>query len=385
MTILGGLLGKRSLENPQVPLTAANIAEFMGGTATDAGISITETSVLGLSAVWRATNLNATVSSSLPLKTYRKGTRKRVVVRLLENPHPDMTAKELWETAYVNLQLNGNAYLRKVRNQSGAIVWLYPIAPSCVKVGRVGGWTEAGMMSPKVYEVDWGHGKKEPLTDYEILHIPGLGYDGTVGASPVNIARNSHALGLAQQQFAGHLWSNGSLMSGILQSDQRLEQDQAEQIKARWREAVGGLSNSHDVVVLGSGASFQPVQMPNDDAQFLESRRFQIDEVARWFGIPPHMLFELSGSTSWGTGIEQQTISWVKFTLQPNWLSRVEQRITREITPAGVYAEYDLNGLMRGDSAARAAFYAATVGRPIFTVDEARGWENEEPIEGGGR
>lgn len=383
MTLLAGLFERRSIENPTVPLSAANIVEFLGmeGT-TDAGVSVNETGALGVSAVWRAIQMTAGVASALPLKTYKQGTRQRTVVRLLDNPHPDMTPKELWEVVYVHILLWGNAYLRKVRNDAGMLTWLLPIPPAAVKVGRVKDWQRDGLPSPKVYEVTDGD-RREDLTDYDILHIPGLGYDGVCGASPVRIARQSLGMSLAAEKYGARLWGSGSMMSGILQTEQRLDNDEAERLKSRWRSTVAGVGKSHEIAVLGSGASFQPVSMPNDDAQFLESRRFQVDEVSRWFGIPPHMLFELSGSTSWGTGIEQQTIGWVQFSLAPTWLARVEARLTREATPAGQYAEYTLEGLLRGDSAARAEFYNKVVGRPIMTVDEARIRENLPPIDGG--
>lgn len=383
MTLLGSLFESRSIENPNVPLTSASLVEYLnGGNTSDAGITVTEAKAMQIAAVWRAVNMTAGVASALPLKTYRTGTRARVVVRLLDNPHPDMTPKELWETVYVHLLLWGNAYLRKVRNPAGMLTWLIPIPPNSVKVGRVADWQQAGMLSPKVYEVSgFTDGRTEAWTDYEVLHIPGLGYDGTVGLSPITCARQSLGTTLAAERQAGRLWASGSMLSGVLQSDARLDQPQAEALKARWLQMMNS-GRANDVAVLGSGASFQPVSMPNDDAQFLESRVFQVSEVCRWFGMPPHMNFEVSGSTSWGSGIEQMTIGWVKYTLAPNWLSRVESRLTKEATPTGVYAEYDPEGLLRGDSAATAAFLQTATGGPWMSGNEARVRLNLEPVEG---
>lgn len=384
MTLLQGAFERRTnLENPAVPLTAAALVDALdGGQASDAGVTVTETKALNIAAVWRAVNMTAGVASALPLKTYKIGTRQRVTVRLLENPHPDMTSKELWETVYVHLLLWGNAYLFKVRNPAGMVTWLIPIPPACVKAGRVKDWQQAGMLSPKVYEVS-GHndGHADSWTDYEILHIPGMGYDGTVGLSPVTAARQSLGTTIAAERQAGRLWANGSMLSGILQSDQRLDQTQAEQVKTRWRQMMSS-GRSNDIAVLGSGATFQPISMPNDDAQFLESRIFQVSEVCRWFGMPPHMNFEVSGSTSWGSGIEQMTIGWVKYTLAPTWLSRVEARLTKEATPKGIYAEYDPEGLLRGDSSAQAAFLIAATGGPWMAGNEARTRLNLEPVDG---
>ena len=384
MTLLAGLFERRTnLEDPRVPLTSSTLAQVLdGGNTSDAGITVNETKALNIAAVWRAVNMTAGVASALPLKTYRTGTRARAVVRLLDNPHPDMTAKELWETVYVHLLLWGNAYLLKVRNPAGMLTWLIPIPPGSVKVGRVKDWEQAGMTSPKVYEVSgFTDGRTESWTDYEVLHIPGLGYDGTIGLSPVTMARQSLGTTLAAERQAGRLWASGSMLSGILQTEQRLDQTQAEAVKSRWRQMMSS-GRANDIAVLGSGASFQPISMPNDDAQFLESRIFQVSEVCRWFGMPPHMNFEVSGSTSWGSGIEQMTIGWVKYTLAPNWLSRVESRLTKEATPKGVYAEYDPEGLLRGDSAAQAAFLQAATGGPWMAGNEARTRLNLEPMDG---
>lgn len=384
MTLLGSLFEQRSIENPAVPLTSASLVEWLdGGHASDAGIRVSESKALTIAAVWRAVNMTAGVASALPLKTYRLNTRRRVTVRLLDNPHPDMTPKELWETVYVHLLLWGNAYLLKVRNPAGMVTWLLPIPPSSVKVGRVTDWQQAGMTSPKVYEVTgFTDGSTESWTDYEVLHLPGLGYDGTLGISPIAMARQSLGVSLAAEKHAARLWGSGSMLAGILQSDQKLTQEQADAVKARWKAMVSGPNHSHDIAVLGSGATFQPVTMPNDDAQFLESRRFQVDEVARWYGVPPHMLFELSGSTSWGTGIEQQTIGWVQFSLAPMWLRRVESRLTKEATPSGTYAEYAVEGLLRGDSKARSDFYKSATGGSWMTPNEARVLENLQPLDG---
>lgn len=383
MTLLAGMFDRRSIENPAVPLTSATLVDALGGGMTsDAGIAVTETKALNIAAVWRAVHMTAGVASALPLKTYKLGTRERVTVRLLDNPHPDMTSKELWETVYVHLLLWGNAYLYKARNPAGMVTWLIPIPPGSVKTGRVKDWQQSGMLSPKVYEVTgYTDGRTEAWTDYEVLHIPGLGYDCTVGLSPISAARQSLGTTLAAERQAGRLWASGSMLSGILQSEQKLTNEQAQAVKDRWRQMMA-TGRAQDVAVLGSGASFQPISMPNDDAQFLESRIFQVSEVCRWFGMPPHMNFEVSGSTSWGSGIEQMTIGWVKYTLAPTWLSRVESRLTKEATPKGIYAEYDPEGLLRGDSAAQAAFLQAATGGPWMAGNEARVRLNLEPLDG---
>jgi HK97 family phage portal protein len=372
----------RNIEDPHVPLTGASLVDFLdSGFKNEAGVRVNETSVLGLSGVWRSVQLISSLGGSLPLKTYRKGTRERAVVRLIENPHPDLTPFELWQLTYVHRLLWGNAYLYKQRNDAGMVINLLPIAPEAVKVGRVK--ADPALPSGKIFEITMDDGSTVPWTPSEVLHLPGLGYDGVCGASPIRIAKNSYGVGLAAEQYAARFFGSGSLMAGILQTEQRLEDDDARKLKERWKRSVAGLRKSHEIAVLGSGAKFQPVSVPNTDAQFLESRQFQIEEQARWFGVPPFMLFALEKSTSWGTGIEQQAIGFVVFSLSPTWLVPTEQRITREATPPNVYAKYNVEGLLRGDSAARGAFYRTMREIGAFNADDVRELEERPPLPNG--
>lgn len=367
MTLFGGLFGEnRSIENPQVPISSSSILSWLLGPNSDvAGVKVGATTSLQMAAVWRAVNLLAGTAAALPLKAYKVGTQEPAPATLLANPHPDMTPFELWETVFVHLTLWGNAYLQKVRNGAGAVVELWPIHPSRISVGRVRPWD--ANPSGKIFAVDDNPGV--PYTDREILHIPGLGYDGVCGVSPIRLAAQGIGFALAAEKYGAKLFSAGSLLSGVLQTEQRLQQPDADRLKANWKSKVSGLDNAHEIAVLDSGVKFQPVTMPNTDAQFIESRRFQISEVARWFGIPPHMLMDTDKSTSWGTGIEQQSIGFVVYTLRP-WLARVEQRVTKEATPAGTYAKYKVEGLLRGDSTARANFYNVMRNIGAFSVND---------------
>jgi HK97 family phage portal protein len=354
MSVLGSLLRReeRSLNTASQPLTSSALVAWLGGGGpTAAGVPVNERSSLRFSAVWRAVNLIAGTGASLPLVARDVNTRQPVPARLLANPNPDMTAFELWELAYVHLLLWGNAYLQKVRNGAGQLVELWPLQPQNVRVGRVR--PQPDLPTGKVFEVTDSDGQQHAMSSVEVLHIPGLGYDGCCGVGPISLARQSIALGLAAEEYGARFFGSGSLMSGILTTDQRLNQQSADDLKRRWRERVAGLGNAHDVAVLDSGAKFQPLSIPNDDAQFIESRKFQVLEVCRWFGVPPHLLFDVERSTSWGTGIEEQTLGFLNFALYPTWLARVEQRVTLEATPAGTYAEYDLDRFQRGDAASR--------------------------------
>lgn len=380
MTLLSRLTEARAtVESPTVPLTSGTLLEWIGGPRSTSGVTVTEHSSLGMPAVWRAVNLIAGTAASLPLHAYRIADDVRVPAavsgqasRLLTTPHPDMTPFELWETVYAHLLLWGNAYLRILKNEAGQTRELWPIHPSRVKVGRASDTT-------KVYEVE---GDKNPHTDETVLHIPGFGYDGICGVSPIRLARQGIGLSLAAEEYGARLFGNGSLASGILQTEQRLEQSQADALQQRWKARASGLANAHEAVVLDSGAKFQQLTIPPEDAQFIETRRFQISEVARIYGVPPHMLMDTEKSTSWGTGIEQQGIGFVVYTMRP-WLVRVEQRLSRLLQPQAVYAKYSVEGLLRGDTAARYAAYS--VGRQWgwLSVDEIRRLEDMPPLPDG--
>lgn len=380
MTLLGPVFqAQNSLENPQTPLSSPNIVSLFGGGTTAAGVSVTETSSLGLPAVWRAVNLIAGTAASLPLHAYRADGSARVKVTsgraaaLLGSPHPDMTPFELWEIVYTHLLLWGNAYLRVLGSPSMPTAELWPIHPGRVQVGRT---SEVGR---KVYAIDGG---KEVHTDDTLLHIPGFGYDGVCGVSPIRAARQGLALALAAEEYGAKLFGSGSLATGILQTEQRLTSSQADAIQKRWQAKRAGMSSAHSTIVLDAGAKFHQLTIPPEDAQFLQSRSFQISEVARMFGTPPHMLMDTEKSTSWGTGIEQQSIGFVVYTLRP-WLTRVEQRMTRLLSPQAVYARYAVEGLLRGDSAQRAAFYKAMWDIGVLSTNEIRDLEERAPTEGG--
>lgn len=379
---LFGLFERRGIENPAVPLTSATILEYLGsGMNSDAGITVSESGSLAMSAVYRAVSLISGLGGALPLHAYNAGSKDPALSALLDNPHPDLTPYELWRMSYVHRGLWGNFYAQKVRTGSGQIQWLYPMTPSRMRVGKVRPST--ANPSGKVFAFTDDDGVEQALTSREVLHIPGLGYDGVCGLSPVRLAAQGIGMALAAERYGAKLFGSGNLLSGLLKTSQRLEQPQAEALQARWKAKMSGLNSAHDVAVLDSGAEFQSLTMPNDEAQLLESRRFQVSEIARFFGVPPFLLMETERSTSWGTGLEQQALGFVKFDLHPQWLAPTEQRVTRELLPAGKYAKYKVEGLLRGDSAGRAAFYNIMRNLGAMNADEIRDLEDMPPIPGG--
>ena len=384
MSILQNVFNRQYGGATRTTAFTSDVLDFIDGLrGTDAGISVTPNSSLGMPAVWRAVNLIAGSCGSLPFHVYQRTADVREQVDdgpaadLLDSPHPDMSPFEFWELVYAHMLLWGDAYLLKVPGESGFTEQLWPIHPARVERGR------APSDLSKVYRIDGRN--DDPLTDVEILHIPGFGYDGIGGVSPIKLARQGIALAQAAEAYGAKLFGSGSLASGILKTDRRLNDDQAESLKKRWQAANSGVDHAHEIAVMDSGASFQQLSIPPEDAQFIESRKFQIQEIARMFGVPPHMLGEVDSSTSWGSGIEQQGIGFIVYTLRP-WITRVEQRMTRlvrEVDPT-FRARYSLEGLLRGDTASRYASYATGRQWGWLSVNDVRALEELPPVAGGG-
>lgn len=381
MSAIGRFLNRRSIENPAVPLTSTSLVELLDGAPSTTGVRVTSETALRHIAVFRCVELRAGTMAALPLKAFRLDTRERVVnAPVLDDPHPELTRFEVWEQVYAHIDLWGNAYLRKLRDGAGRVRYLWPIHPSRVHVDLVE--PDSDHPGGKVFAVTGRDGRREPYTSHEILHLPGFGYDGRVGLSRIALGSRAIELGLAAEEYAARFYGNGVHLSGILTSEHELTEASAGALKSRWKQKVGGIANSHDIAVLDQGTKFQPVSIPARDAQLLETRQSSVGDIATLFGLPPHAIGDVQRSTSWGTGIEQQTIGMVQFTFQP-MLARVEQRLTKEIVQPNVYVEYIVEGLLRGDAASRAAFYAQMRAMKAMSANEVRGRENLEPYEGG--
>lgn len=371
-------------ENPAIPLTDAGLLNFFGGEPTNAGVNMDEEISLRIAAVWRCVTILSGIVSSLPLKVYADTERTEVHVPALVSQSGYNTPAELWDTETIHVLLWGNGYVHKVRNGLGKIVELRIIHPQRVKPDVVGLDSDGdGSVHPvKVFEVqNTETGQWTPYTSYEIMHLMGPSIDGIKGLSRIALARESMAIGLAADKLAAQLFGNGNLISGVLEVQRPLKKDEADQIKAAWRKKIAGLRHAHDVAVMDSGMKFVPLALPPEDAQFLQSRQWQVMEVGRWFGIPVHLLGEVTKATTWGTGLEELNSGLLKYTLQP-YLTRFEQRVTREICAVGDYAEFLVDSLLRPDTLARFQAYNLAIMSGWFTRNDARRRENMPPLPG---
>ncbi len=382
MSLFGLFESRSSPQDPAVPLTSTQLLEWLdGAVANDSGVRVTQTSAMNLSAVYRSVDLVSSVAGALPLIPYAAGTKEPAEAPLLEAPHPELTPYEFWKLTYVHRLLWGNHVSRKQTDRLGRPQWLEPLEPWRVQIVQVP--VTARNPAGKVFIVDGDQG--HPLLPHEVLHIPGMSYDGVQGISVIRNAAQSLGLAMAAEKYGARFFGKGSLLSGILQTEQRLERKDAEALKRRWQEKMSGIEHAHDVAVLDAGAKFQPLTMPHDDAQFLESRQFQVEEIARWFGVPPFLLMATEKSTSWGTGLEQQTLAWLNYSLHPTWLAPTEQRVTR-LTGQGVEVRYKVRELLRGDSEARSNFYRTMRELGVFNSDDIRSEEDLPPLpDGAGR
>lgn len=376
------------LEGPW-PLTSSRILEYLGGPAAVSGVKVNYETVLGIPAAYACNRVIAEAVAQLPLFTYERiqpRGRERAIshptYRLLaEEPNPWMTSFQLRETAQGHLGFRGNFFAEIERApRSGEPKALWPLRPD--KMGK----PEVSLAGTLMYPYTLPDGQPIMLPQNRVLHIRGLSDDGMWGYSPITLHREAFGHAIAAQEYGARFFGQGARPGGVLQAKGKLTKDGASRMKESWEAAHSGLSMSQRVAVLEEGVEWKAVGMTNEDAQFLETRQFSVAEIARIFRVPPHMIGDVERSTSWGTGIEQQTIGFVQYTLMP-WLVRWEQQLHRDLflpeEREQFYPKFVMAGLLRGDVAARTSMYTALFDRATLSPNDIRDLEDMNPIEGG--
>lgn len=369
---------KRSLENPNIPLSAAAIVQYLGGgKATLAGVDVTAGNAERHLAVWRAVNLTASTVAGLPLKVYKdspSGLRRELDAPLFTDPmYPEITWYEGLETAVRHMMLWGNAYLLKIKNEGGtAVVRLLPILPESVSVYR----DQPSRLNPsgKWFKVQ---GIEDPLTSDEVLHLPWVSHDGIEGLSPISVARQAIGAAIAAEEVGAKMFDSGLLAGGILKAQGTLDDTQAEQVKQRWMEKVRGQVRAYEVAVLSEGFDFQPASIPPADAQWIEARKFGIEEAARIYGVPPALLFEYGGTGN--VEADKLGAQWLRFGLN-QVLNRIEKRLSLHLLPRGQFCEFTREGLLQGTPMEQAQVMAVEIASGVLMVDEARALKNRPPL-----
>ena len=354
---------------------------------TSAGHAVNERSAMQVTAVYACVRILAEAIAGLPLGVYRyteTGSKEKVLdhplyALLHDEPNPEMTSFIFRETMMSHLLLWGNAYAQIIRDGRGQVLGLYPLLPSKMDVSRADNGELVYTYSRSMDE--YGSKKRTEqieLRREDVLHIPGLSFDGLIGYSPIAMAKNAIGMALATEDYGATFFANGATPGGVLEHP-GVVKDPAH-LRESWHAQFSG-KNSHNVAVLEEGMTFHQMSIPPEEAQFLETRKFQIDEIARIFRVPPHMVGDLEKSSF--SNIEQQSLEFVKYTLDP-WVIRWEQAMHQALLlpdekPA-LFFKFNVDGLLRGDYQSRMNGYAVGRQNGWLSANDIRELENMNRI-----
>lgn len=372
-----------SLENPSTSISnpAAWLTEALGGGFSFAGTSVSETTAMRSTAVFRCVALKSGVIASLPLQVFartkagREAANDHPVASLLQGDPNDLMSAFIWKEFIVsNLMLAGNHLSVLERNNAAEVIGLLPVPWQQVTVERVNGRNRYAIRVS---------GGREVLDQEDVLHVPGIGFDGVQGISPIQWAgRQPIGTAFALEEFVGRMHANSARPSGILEVPKGIKDEGLLRITAEFAAMAAGLRNSGTVIPVDAGSKFTPMQLTLADAQTLESRRFQVADIARLFGVPPHMIGETDKTSSWGSGVEQQTIGFQIYNLEPE-LSRIEGELNRKLFTAPYYCEFNREALAAMDAKTLAELYASAVNNAGMTPNEIRRKRNLPDLPGG--
>lgn len=355
---------------------------------TTSGKPVNERTAMQTTAVYACVRILAEAVASLPLHVYeyRDDGGKKLVhdhplyYLLHDEPNPEMTSFVFRETLMSHLLIWGNAYAQIIRDGAGRVLGLYPLLPDKMDVQR----DDCG----NIYYVYSRNSDENPMfKEYgdirlkaeEVLHIPGLGFDGLIGYSPIAMAKNAVGMTLACEEYGASFFANGANPGGVLEHPGVLKDPS--KVRESWNSVYRGVNNAHKIAVLEEGMKYQQIGIPPEEAQFLETRKFQINEIARLYRIPPHMVGDLDKSSF--SNIEQQSLEFVKYTLDP-WVIRWEQSLQRSLLLPGEKGKYfiklNVDGLLRGDYQSRMNGYAVGRQNGWFSANDIREMENMNPI-----
>lgn len=355
---------------------------------TTSGKPVNETTAMQTTAVYACVRILSEAIASLPVHVYqyKDGGGKEMVIDhplyqvLHDEPNPEMTSFVFRETLMSHLLIWGNAYAQIIRDGAGRVLGLYPLLPNKMDVQR----DDKG----EIYYVYSRSSDENPnfkeygdikLQKEEVLHIPGLGFDGLIGYSPIAMAKNAVGMTLACEEYGASFFANGANPGGVLEHPGVLKDPS--KVRDSWNAVYRGTSNAHKIAVLEEGMKYQQVGIPPEEAQFLETRKFQINEIARLYRIPPHMVGDLEKSSF--SNIEQQSLEFVKYTLDP-WVIRWEQSLQKALLLPGEKGKYfiklNVDGLMRGDYQSRMNGYSIGRQNGWLSANDIREMEDMNPI-----
>ncbi|RYJ72540.1 phage portal protein [Enterococcus faecium] len=389
MGIFSGLF--RSRDKPQNRTAGSAYSFFFGGST--AGKRVNERSAMQMTAVYSCVRILAEAVAGLPLHLYRykeDGGKEKAIdhplyLLLHDEPNPEMSSFVFRETLMTHLLLWGNAYAQIIRNGKGEVIALYPLMPDRMTVDRDSKGQLYYEYTVSMDDAPTVKGTVVRLKPSDVLHIPGLGFDGLVGYSPIAMAKNAIGMAIACEEYGAKFFANGAAPGGVLEHPGTIKDPG--RVRESWQSTFGGSGNANKIAVLEEGMKYTPIGISPEQAQFLETRKFQINEIARIFRVPPHMVGDLEKSSF--SNIEQQSLEFVKYTLEP-WLVRWEQSIQRTLFSAEekkqYFAKFNVEGLLRGDYASRMSGYATARQNGWMSANDIRELENMDriPAEEGG-
>ena len=389
MGILSGLFHSR--DKPTNATSGSSYRFLLGGSTS--GKAVTERSAMQMTAVYSCVRILAEAIAGLPLHLYTykdDGGKEKAIghplyLLLHDEPNPEMSSFVFRETLMTHLLLWGNAYAQIIRNGKGEVVALYPLMPNRMTVDR----DSSGQLfySYQMNNTDAPTMKTGTviLKPSDVLHIPGLGFDGLVGYSPIAMAKNAIGLAIATEEYGAKFFANGATPGGLLEYPGTVKDP--DRVRESWNKGFSGSQNAGKVAILEEGMKYTPISIAPEQAQFLETRKFQINEIARIFRVPPHMVGDLEKSSF--SNIEQQSLEFVKYTLDP-WVVRWEQSLSRALfTPEEkkrYFFKFNVEGLLRGDYQSRMNGYATARQNGWMSANDIRELENLDriPAEDGG-
>ena len=365
----------------KIGLNDASFWKTFYGADSASGKVVSQQTALQLSTVWACVRLIAETIATLPIALYEDKNGAPVVASshpvnfvISQQPNADQTPVEFWENVMASLLLQGNAFCEPHLNarQLTSLEFLLPqnIAPRRVADGSV------------EYRYTDRFGVQQLLGEDQMVHVRAFGVDPLCGLSPLAYGRQVLGSAMAADESAAKMFANGMKLGGVLSTDQILKSEQRKDIREDMIKQFSGATNHGKTMVLEAGMKYQQVSMTPEDAQMLQTRAFNVEEICRWFRVPPWMVGHTQNSTSWGTGMEQQMIGFLSFTLLP-WIKRIEmcanRRLLRPDERRRFYVKFNPEGLLRMDSTARAAFYSSMTQNGIYSRDDCRIKENLPP------
>lgn len=376
---------KRARDKPTNSYEGSDFSYLFGRTTS--GKNVNEMTALQTTAVYACVRILAEAIASLPIHVYKhtdegkeQDVNHQLYYLLHDEPNPDMTSFVFRETLMSHLLIWGNAYAQIIRDGRGQVLALYPLLPDRVSVKR----DDKG----KLYYVYQRSEEDNPnfkdkgniiLKKSEVLHVPGLGFDGLIGYSPIAMAKNAVGMTLATEEYGASFFANGANPGGVLEHPGILKDPS--KVRESWNQVYQGTNNSHKVAVLEEGMSYKTIGIPPNEAQFLETRKFQINEIARLYRIPPHMVGDLEKSSF--SNIEQQSLEFVKYTLDP-WVVRFEQAFQKALLlpdeKRTYFIKFNVDGLLRGDYQSRMNGYAIGRQNGWLSTNDIRRLEDMNPL-----